>query len=124
MMFLFGFFVQDIYHKLNTEFEILKLSHLEDNPIVKSYRGQIMHVDEIKQLKIGHYITNNSFLSTSLNRQLALFFINSLIKPDNQYQNVLFELDIDVRQQLSTPFANISSLSYFPEESEVLFMIG
>ncbi|CAF3866295.1 unnamed protein product [Rotaria magnacalcarata] len=124
VMFLFGFFVQDFYQQLKTEFENFKSTHLEHHTIVKSYRGQVMHVDEIKQLKVGRYITNNSFLSTSLDRHLASLFLNSLLKPDDQFQNVLFEFEIDDRQEISNLFANISSLSCFPEESELLFMIG
>lgn len=55
---------------------------------------------------------------------MALLFGNSSLNQNDQLQNVLFEFEIDVRQQSSNPFANISSISHFPEESEILFMIG
>lgn len=124
LMFLFGFFVQDLYRQLKIEFEAFKARYIEHEPILKSYRGQIMHRDEIKKLKIGDYIINNSFFSTSLNRHLALIFGNPSLKLDDQFQNILFQFEIDVRQQVSNPFADISSRSHFPEESEILFMMG
>lgn len=52
MAFLFGFFIQDLYRQLKTEFEIFKLTHLEHHSFVKSYRGQTMHIDEIKKFTI------------------------------------------------------------------------
>jgi len=45
------------------------------------YRGQRMSKDELDILKnnIGKYISINTFLSTSTNRNLSLFFINGSI---------------------------------------------
>ncbi|UJR06799.1 hypothetical protein I4U23_011086 [Adineta vaga] len=99
-------FELNLYRQLKTEFELFKSIHFEHQPIVKSYRGQTIHIDEIKSL------------------QIASVFINPLLKSDDQFQNVLFEFELDIRQQASAPFANISSLSHFSEELEILFMIG
>ena len=82
-MFLFRFFVQDLYEQFKKEFQIFKSTHLEDHPILKSYCGQSMHIDEIEQFKIGDYIINNSFFSTSLNRHLGVIFVNPLLKSND-----------------------------------------
>ncbi|CAF0946668.1 unnamed protein product [Didymodactylos carnosus] len=123
LMFLFGFYIQDMYQQLKEEHEKFKLEHLK-NPITTVYRGQLMSRDEIKVIERDSYTVNNSFFSTTLNRSLALMFLNSISQPNDELQNVLFTIDIDVRNQRTLAYGNISNLSQFPEESEILFMIG
>src|SRR6202012_2648822 len=66
------------------------------------------------------YISINSFISTSFNRDLALVFS----RDTDHYERVLFEIDAYPKLADEKPFADISTCSYFPEESEVLFMLG
>ncbi|CAF0824845.1 unnamed protein product [Didymodactylos carnosus] len=135
VLFLLGFFLCDIYKQLKEQHLKFKSSaaHL-DSPTIKLYRGQMMKMTEIKRLDKNNpdrsyyayaYRINNSFLSTSLDRNLALFFLSlgGTHRDDDELQSVLFEIEIDLRGR-SQPFADISHLSQFPSESEVLFMIG
>ncbi|CAF2387908.1 unnamed protein product [Rotaria sp. Silwood2] len=89
------------------------------------YRGQLMSNEELQTLKdsIGQLISMNSFLSTSTNRQLAISFLQSSTASDG-LQQVLFEIKADPQLKGIKPFANITSLSYFPGEDEVLMMLG
>ncbi|CAF0945508.1 unnamed protein product [Didymodactylos carnosus] len=81
---------------------------------------------EIKQLKglLTHRtIVNNSFFSTSDDRSVALFFLNQESKLEDEFQSVLFEVEMDMRE-MSRPYECISDLSIMPDEREVLLMIG
>ncbi|CAF1059361.1 unnamed protein product [Didymodactylos carnosus] len=122
VMFLFGFFLHDIYRQLKKEHEKFILTHIE-NPVVKVYRGQVMSNAEIKKLNHSSLIVNTSFFSTSLDRSSATAFLDQSSQHNDELQNILFEIEIDVRQQ-SRPYGNISHLSQFENENELLFMIG
>ncbi|CAF4477491.1 unnamed protein product [Rotaria sp. Silwood2] len=73
----------------------------------------------------------NSFLSTTLERNIALRFMQSnpnLLSSDN-YVPVVFEIDADPRvfgssRENNRPFAEIAGFSDHKDESEVLFMLG
>ncbi|CAF1421683.1 unnamed protein product, partial [Didymodactylos carnosus] len=124
LLFLFGFFIQDMYRQLKREHERSKLQHI-DNPL-KVYRGQFMSRGEINKIKKCDYetdysIVNNCFFSTTIDRSIALLYTKPS-QPDDEVQSVLFEIEIDVRRE-SRPYANISGLSNFPDECEILFMI-
>jgi hypothetical protein len=77
------------------------------------YRGQILSMDEIEQLRanVNKLITMNGFCSTSRNRQMAVKFA----------KNVLFDIEVDLRKHPALIFADVSSTSQFEEEEEVLF---
>ncbi|CAF2987441.1 unnamed protein product [Rotaria sp. Silwood2] len=61
----------------------------------------------------------NKFLSTSTNFQTSHAFAESN-KNSEELIGILFEITIDCSIS-STPFANISHMSHFPEENEILF---
>ena len=126
LMFLFGFFVRDIYTQLKTEHENFRSTH-EYNPITKVYRGQAMSQEEIQSLKNDDNkkftLTNNSLFSTSSNREVAKIFLNPFVKSTDEVQNVIFEIEINLNEECA-PYADVSHLSYMYSESEVLFMIG
>ncbi|CAF1490171.1 unnamed protein product [Adineta steineri] len=116
MMFLFRSFIYDIYRQLQK---------YQSKKFVRVYRCQLMSIDELNSLKqnIGQFISVNSFLSTTDERRTALFFLGDITtKIDSE--RVLFEIDADPNMVTTKPFADISKHSYFPVESEVLFMIG
>jgi tetratricopeptide (TPR) repeat protein len=81
--------------------------------------------DEINSLKqnVGQFVSINSFLSTTAQRETALFFLGDGT-PTDDLKRVLFEIDADPRVVTTKPFADISSHSDFPIETEVLFMLG
>ena len=116
LLFLFRFVIGDMYRQLKQN---------QCQSPVRVYRGQVMSNDELNTLRrsIGKFISINSFFSTSINRHKALGFLNSS-NISNDLHRVLFVIDADPRVVTSKPFADISSLSDFGNECEVLFMIG
>ena len=63
----------------------------------------------------------NSFLSTSLSRQRALSFLQ---QPSSDLRSILFVIDADPSLKDIQLFSRITEHSYFPEEEEILFMLG
>ena len=105
---------------LNNNWKKINVQH----PI-RVYRAQLMSNEEVQMLKdsLGEFISINSFFSTSLDRQQARSFF--LISDNsNDVERVFFEIDADPRLDNIKPFSDISLHSYYPEEKEVLFMIG
>ncbi|CAF3486969.1 unnamed protein product [Rotaria sp. Silwood1] len=116
LLLLFRFVIHDIYQELQRN----QCQHP-----VRAFRYQAMPADELRTLKksIGQFISINSFFSTSSDRDVALKFSNHSTISDD-FQRVLFIIEADPRVVKSKPFADISSLSYFSQESEILFMVG
>ncbi len=84
---------------------------------------EIYELQQNSKLDDAVFIVNNSLFSTTLDRHYALIYRNLQTKPGDEIQNVLFEIEIDIEQK-TRPFANISRISEFESESEILFMIG
>ncbi|CAF3324992.1 unnamed protein product [Rotaria socialis] len=123
LLILFGFYIQDIFSQLNDEHQKFKSTHLSSD-LIKVYRGQSMWNEEIQDIKYGYNkIVNWCFFSTTRDRPLAFVYLNDFVKSEDPIQNVLFEIEIDYRT-MSYPYADIAHLSYFPVESEILFMTG
>ncbi len=116
LLYLFRFFIRD----LGIELEKNRCSSS-----VHVYRAQQMSKEEVEILRksIGEYISMNSFLSTSINRDEAHSFLFSSDSSDD-IEQVFFKIDADPRLENTKPFSNITRLSYFQNEKEVLFMIG
>ena len=93
--------------------------------IVQVYRGQKISKNEFDSLKksVNQFISINSFFSTSTNRSQAIEFL-SLDEPDEKVEKILFEIEADPNIGKIKPFADITQLSYFPGEEEILFSIG
>lgn len=124
VLFLFSFLIKDIQNQLKKEHEAFISNK---HSIVKVYRGQMMSPEEIEQLKNNNntpWFTNNSFLSTTLNRDVALRFLNqSASITGSELQSVLFEIEVNT-QMKSRPYGDISHLSQFEDEKEFLFTFG
>ena len=116
LLFQLRFVIGDIYQQLK--------QYQQESPI-RVFRGQVMSIDELNTLRrsINNFISINSFFSTSTNPHQALSFLNSSIIT-NDLCRILFVIHADPRVVKSKPFADISSLSAFSNECEVLFMIG
>ena len=116
MIFLFRSFIYDIYRQLQK---------YQSKTRLKVYRSQTISTDELKTLQesLGQFISINSFFSTSADYKRALSFLNTS-NGSNDLAKVLFQIDADPKMVTTKPFANISQYSDFPEESEVLFMLG
>ncbi|CAF1298003.1 unnamed protein product [Didymodactylos carnosus] len=122
LLFLYRFFIRD------TQRELAKN---QCKSPVKVYRGQMMSLRELDRLRksIGDIISMNSFLSTSLDRQLAEFYVEgAAIGSHGELDSVPVLFEIDAHPSVAStekPFANISQFSEFAEEEqEVLFMLG
>lgn len=88
------------------------------------YRGQYLEPEQIKLLKShrDHLISLNGFVSTSKDREIAIEFIQNW--QHEGFQPVLFEIDLDLTSMDTVPFADVSALSKYRVEQEVLFSIG
>ncbi|CAF3262266.1 unnamed protein product [Rotaria socialis] len=133
LILIFRFFIIDIYQELKKQCDEPIISENQDGvfPTYYVYRAQIMSKDELDRLRksLGQIISMKSFLSTSLNRQFALFFLGE-VDEGNQSSLVptLIQVDLDrddICLDYNRPFANITAHSCFGEaEEEVLFMSG
>ncbi|UJR17816.1 hypothetical protein I4U23_004715 [Adineta vaga] len=122
VIFLFGFFIKDMYIQLENEHENFQTSY-SDVGMVKVYRGQIISSHEVSTLTEDADFITTSFFSTTLDRTLATFLIESSSPRNDELQSILFEIELDCCFT-THPFGHIASVSYFPNENEVLFMIG
>ncbi|UJR29309.1 hypothetical protein I4U23_010523 [Adineta vaga] len=114
-LFLFRFFIHDLEKQLQ--------QRRHSTPI-RVYRGQLMAIEELNilQKSKGKFISVNSFFSTSSNRELALLYLGNHSADQSLYR-ILFEIDADPRKIDVKSFADLSSLSYFPED-EFLMALG
>lgn len=139
LIFLFGFFLQDMHRQLQREYKRMKLEWADLQ--FKLYRGQCISRSELREhthplsppsfSQNGVKIINNSLFSTTLDRSQALIRTNPGLDPTNSdsVQNILFEIDVVMNREDDDschrrPFADISRLSQFDSEQEILFMIG
>jgi len=116
MMFLLRSFIFDIHQQLqNNQF----------NDTLKVYRNQIMSKYELERFKQseGQLVSVNSFFSTSRDRLFTVFKLGESNATVN-WERILFEITVDITLIKTKPFADISQLSRFPDESEILFMAG
>ncbi|CAF4964940.1 unnamed protein product [Rotaria sp. Silwood1] len=107
---------EDIYHQLKD---------FQAKDRLQLYRSQMISSDELINLEqcCGQFISVNSFFSTSTNEQKALSFLKRSHVTDN-LKPILFEIIADPTVINTKPFADISQYSAFPNESEILFMLG
>ncbi|CAM2713051.1 unnamed protein product [Rotaria socialis] len=121
---LYRFFIRDVYSQLVIN---------QCKAPVRVYRGQLISKYELKRMREskGRLIAMNSFLSTSLDRDSAKFFLggveNTQTTREQNVIPVLFEIYADpvVASMTKKPFADITPFSHFDgAEEEILFMVG
>ena len=117
-LYLFRLLIIDIHSALNG----MKNIACHSTSIVHLYRGQMMAREEIEQLRLSvdNYISMNSFLSTSAERHISLFFAGE----HDGLEAVLINIRADKTLVHAKPFADITAISYFQDEEETLFMLG
>jgi tetratricopeptide (TPR) repeat protein len=129
IIFRFRFFINDLHNQIKQ----LYFNYLQvHQPIAKHrlevYRGQHLSLEELNSIKsnINGIISMNTFLSATLNKDLALVFADTGKKctETSSIQAVLFIIDICDMSEETTAFAPIKSFSCYEEEDEVLFTIG
>jgi tetratricopeptide (TPR) repeat protein len=116
ILFLFRFFIQDIQQEIKKNKCITP---------IKVYRSQLMTKEEINLLKnsINCLISINSFLSTSIYRELELVFLNQS-SYSNDLERVLFQIHADPSKTSLKSFAFIKCNNSFRQTEEVLFTLG
>ncbi|CAF3458461.1 unnamed protein product [Rotaria socialis] len=123
---LFGlrFFLCDLYRQITDEHVKFLNSYTAEDPILRVYRGQAMGLAELNliQKSKGEFITFNNFLSTSTNRQIATIFADS--SAATLLAHIILEFEIDTRLPDTKCYADISKLSYFQNENEILIRLG
>ena len=121
------FFITDLYRQLRYEHERFSDSHNNnDDSIIKVYRGQSISINELSYIRknVGQYISMQSFLSTSIDRNTGLFFAQASATPSVDKTRIMFQFNINTHMTNTKPYINIKNLSYFPDEEEVLIMLG
>lgn len=115
VLYLFRSFIRDLY---------VQVQQWQCTSSIDVYRGQLMTLAELEHLYslVGSYISMKSFFSTSLNRDLAIFYLGSAGTPAGMdFRRVLFEIKADPQNDGVNVFGKIASHSAFPAEEEVLF---
>jgi tetratricopeptide (TPR) repeat protein len=119
LLFPFAFYIRDVKEQLQ------KLHETQSEKYTRVYRGQFMSTEEVNVLKNSerNLISINAFFSTSADTEVANVYVAPSTK-DNTLESVLFEIDIDPNETGVKPFADISAMSAFDREMEVLMMPG
>lgn len=114
----YRFFINDLYSELLS----MDRQDCEDYDDLVVYRGQCITTAELEYLQnyIGQLLTLSSFTSTTIDRNLALIFIQTR---ENMVR-VLFEIHLNTNLDNTRPFAYIASYSVMPAELEVLIAVG
>ena len=125
IIFKFRFFIRE----LHTQLKVLHNEYVRSLPsdatnTLDVYRGQGMATKELKLLqdRTGGFITMNSFLSTSTDKDVGYYFAQVALDKGCE-QGVLFHIHIDINKNTSA-FLNVADRSYTESENEVLFTIG
>jgi tetratricopeptide (TPR) repeat protein len=96
------------------------------------YRGCMMRREEIEQWNVNMLVATNTFWSSSRNENVAKMFggidstaTTSLKRSrEDRQQHVLFEIEIDFTRSPELIVADVSHLSTFTNEEEMLFDLG
>jgi len=118
LIYLFRFFIIDLYNDLLTEKE-----NWEESDVLKLYRGTKIPISLIKDYlnSTGKLISIKGFLSTSRDREVALIFAgqNDPSSNSSDERGILFEINADPRRAIL--LADITNRSFYQHEEEVLF---
>ena len=91
---------------------------------LRLYRGQKLkqcHIDSIRK-RTNQLMTFNGFVSTTVDEEVAKVCTNR--HSIENTQKVLFRIDVDMSEHQSAIFADVSVLSRYPQEKEVLLAVG
>jgi tetratricopeptide (TPR) repeat protein len=115
------FFFRGILRDINQQMQQHKCS----TPL-HVYRAQLMPIELLDRWisSVGQCVVINSFLSATINQEVAMTYLNTSQTSRDNHERVLLEIDADPRIPGSKPFVQISSLNYSGDENEVLFMFG
>ena len=121
-LYKFHFFIKDLHMQLEQLHSLYKPSL--ESQIFTVYRGLSMPLKDFEKTiraEVENFIAFDSFLSTSLDENVAKAF--ALGKQDPKNESIVFSMEINA-DLMDRPFADISRWSKFKKEREVLFSIG
>lgn len=115
-LFLSRFLLQDISNAIAKN---------KSRSTIRVYRSQLLSKDEIQFLEnsLGCLLSSNSFLSTSIHRELALVFLKQSAST-NDLEQVLVEIDANPSYTTLKPFGFIKCDNSYRQPEEVVFSIG
>ena len=118
LLISFAFYLRDIHSLLDQQQKKLPTK------VIHVYRGQFIAWNEFAVLisSTGKLFSMNSFLSTSLNQDVAKMFLGD--STSSELTPVFFDIEVDPSVISTIPFGDISELSTMRDEKEVLFGIG
>ena len=124
LLYTFRYYIQDLCKRLAVEHRAFR-EKLGQATNLTLYRGLKLTKDELHrfQSNVDALISTNGFLSTTRNYDLAMQFALKTSKRSTDVQPTLFVIQADCRLD-NVIFADISSLSVYPDEEEVLFDLG
>ncbi|CAF4701429.1 unnamed protein product [Rotaria sp. Silwood2] len=118
LWYLFRYYIIDLCKQLE---QVHKKQNIQTN--LKLYRGQpFILTDELEYLKsnIGGLFSNNGFLSTSKDFNIAKLFGQDALHTD-QFNPAIFEITVDGSNLQNTIFVDIEKYNVSSGEREVLF---
>ena len=122
MLYRFHFFIKDLHMQLEQLHNLYKPSLVSRTFTVYRGLGMPMKVfDETIRQEVNKLLAFDTFLSTSLKHDVAFQFAKSKSNADDE--SILLQIEIDT-DKLQRPFADVSRLSAFQREDEILFSIG
>ncbi|CAF4616670.1 unnamed protein product, partial [Didymodactylos carnosus] len=124
-LFMFRYFISDLHTQLvQLHSDYVALLEECDLNVIMAYRGQTITSDEFEKLEqnIGRFISMNTFISTTTNRDVAIIYAGDGSQSP-ELESVPLEITVDIHIR-TKPFANITEYSYFHDEDEILFSIG
>ncbi|CAF3118066.1 unnamed protein product [Rotaria socialis] len=109
-----------VYRMLNKALRELKENQWSSPGYV--YRGQSLSKYELKRLQqsVGKLVSINSLLSTTRYRDVTEVYVGNT----DGLEKVLFIIYVNPLIDGIKPFADITFLSDFPQEGEILFILG
>lgn len=127
VIFPFRFFIKDLDDQIKQHYMKFLQKQGNEPERLTFYRGQFMCMSEIDLLRNNpnQIIATNSFLSATVNRDVADIFAGQGKHPtDDSLHSVLFIIDACHFDQDTAAFAFIQKFSCSPQEEEVLFTIN
>ncbi|CAF1440005.1 unnamed protein product, partial [Didymodactylos carnosus] len=118
-MYAFRYFLVDMHRQM---LKFHAASSLEKK-VLTVYRGQLMAVEEIDELKrnINQEFSTNTYWSTSIDPAVAFSYIDS--DGFNELESVIFQITIDTSLE-TKPYVFVGPLSDFKHEEEIIFSIS
>jgi tetratricopeptide (TPR) repeat protein len=105
------------------QFAIIKL-FVEQQTMIKLYRAMrvsCMEGNRLRSCSKGTILSINSFVSTSRSLTVAMTYLGTDLERDVRLEILI---DKTLHDSSSSPFADISTVSAFPDEEEVLLSMG